>query len=226
MLNFGELKTQVAEFVQRSGDSDYKTKIGTWLKMSHQSLMDVYDYWTDLQATYTFTTVDGTEDYSMPTDFILPFRIFDMTNDRKLTIKTEEEYVESNIASVADATEGAPEFARIYGSIGSGTSIQKVLKLGLIPDDAYSMRVLYKKKASNFSADTDYPFTECDRFLTLDAAGWAFKQDNRDSAAEQAWARASDALSALLLRENNKLGPDYVNKILSKWAAAHRNVRG
>ena len=99
-----------------------------------------------------------------------------------------------------------------------------VLRFGLIPAGAYSMRMLYKKTIPEMVNDYDYPFTECDRYLIMDAAGWAFKQDKEDQRAELVWERAADALRALLNNQNSKLGPDYIQKIVSLWASSHGKV--
>ena len=317
MYNFGEFKTKVAELVQRSGDDSYKTKIGVWLQLSHKLLSEIYDYWDDLKDIYNFTTVSGREDYFLPNRFDKPLRLFDLTNDNKMTLKTEEEYFEENISSIADSTTGTPDVARIYGVSGStiaisssgntvkakssassesaaiivrvggyidsafliedfenitvpasgsstfvagtktfykithisksantsgyitvansgGTTLEtlapnervarhKVLKLGLIPNAAISMRLLFKRIPYEMVSDYDYPFTECDRFLILDSLGWALKQDTKDQEAEYTWTRATEALRILLNNQASKLGPDYQNKIVSNFLAAHRN---
>jgi len=317
MYNYGELKTNVATLVQRSGDADYKTKIGVWLNLGQDFLFNVYDYYTELKDKHNFTTVDEQEDYSMPLRFDKPLRVYDITNDKKLTIKTEEQYFDANIANIADGETGKPEFARIYGvkatitdisSLGntvkaksssvsedaattvrvegyinsdqtiidfedivvsasdpttyvSGTKTfygiihnsksrdttgyitiadsdgvvlayipsivrvlrHKVMKLGLIPDGKYSMRVLFKKKITKMVDDNDYPFIDADSFLTYDAVGWAYAQEKEAlERAATAWAKAKEMLTSLLTNQNAKLGPDYQQKITSMWASAHK----
>jgi hypothetical protein len=317
MYNFSEIKTKIAILSQREADTDYISKIGVWVNLSHRLLSEIYDYWIDLQDVYNFSTVDGQESYHLPSRFDKPLRLYDITNNRKITIKTEEEYFDSNIANIADAVEGQPSYARIYGSLGStvpisssGSTVQvksssasdtgsivvriqgyvdsnlliedyenvtvsavtpttyvsgsktfykithisksanttgyltianstgtvleylapnervarqhKVLKLGLIPDDAYSMRLLFKKSITELVNDYDYPFTECDRYLILDGWGWSLKQDKEDQRAEMAWGKAAEALKVLLANQNSKFGPDYQNKIESVWLNAHR----
>ena len=101
----------------------------------------------------------------------------------------------------------------------------KVLKLGLIPGGAYSMRMLFKRTVVEMVSDYDYPFTECDRYLIMDALGWALKQDTKDQEADFTWNKASEALKILLMNQNTKLGPDYIHKITSQWLQNHRNPR-
>ncbi len=316
MFNFSELKTKVGELCQRSDDTNYLTKIGVWIQLSHKLLADIYDYWIDLQGIHDFSTADGTEDYPLPNNFDKPFRLFDLTNKKKVNPITEEEYSDGNISSIANATEGNSENYRLYGTTGSTVAIStsgdtikvkssyateptavvvriegyidssllilgyenitipvvasttyvvgittfykithisksinttgyitiansagtvlenlasnervarhKVLKLGLIPDGVHSMRLLFKKTVIELVNDYDYPFTECDRYLIMDALGWSQKQDTKDQQAEYTWSKAAEALKILLANQNNKLGPDYIHKITSNWLAAHR----
>ena len=317
MYNFGELKEKVAVLVQRSGDTDYLTKIGIWLQLSHKQLADIYDYWTDLNDIHNFTSVANREAYQLPTRFDKPLRLFDLTNKIHVLPETEEIYTENNLASIAAATSGKPTKFRIYGVAGvtvqisstgdtvkvksssssdngtiviriqgyidssnliedfenisistssptsfvAGTKVfykithvskstnttgyitiansaettletlapneriarHKVLKLGLIPAGVYSYRTLFKQTVTEMVNDYDYPFTECDRYLIMDALGWALKQDTKDQAAEFAWSKASEALKILLMNQNTKLGPDYIHKITSQWLQNHRN---
>ena len=118
MYNFGELKEKVGILVQRSGDADYLTKIGVWLQLSHKLLAEIYDYWFDLQDKYNFNTANGTEDYPLPNNFDKPFRLYDIDNNKKMAIKTEEEYFDDNIANIIDVNKGKPDTARIYGTVG------------------------------------------------------------------------------------------------------------
>lgn len=317
MKNFGELKTDVGALMQRS-ETAFLTNVGVWLNLSHKLLADVYDYWLDLQDIHNFTTVDGQGDYPLPNRFDKPIRLYDLTNDRKIAIQTEEEYFDANISNIADANEGDVSTARIYGTVGSRVPIStsgdtvkvkssyvtepdavvirvegyldssmliigyenitipivasttfvagtttfykithisksinttgyitiansaettietlspnervsrhKVLKLGLIPDDSVtSMRLLFKKTVLEMVNSYDYPFTECDRYLTLDALGWALKQDTKDQEAEFTWSKATEALKMLLVNQNSKLGPDYTHKVVSVWLSAHRS---
>lgn len=98
----------------------------------------------------------------------------------------------------------------------------KVLKLGLIPDGVHSIRLWFKKIPNEMVNDYDYSFTECDRYLILDAWGWSLKQQTKDQEAEYAWGKAEQALKILLTNQNSKLGPDYQHRAISQWLSAHR----
>jgi len=318
LFTFSELKSNVATLAQRAGDSDYIIKIGIWVNLAQNFLFNIYDYFNELQDVHNFTTVDEQEDYPMPNRFDKPLRIYDLTNDKKIEIITEEKYFDANVSAIADADEeAAPSFARIYGTkgitgaigvagsivkvksssvsdtasvivriegylnslktiigyenitISAGTPTtyvsgvvtfydiihvsksddtigyitladsadavleymsptdrvmrHKVLKLGKIPNQENSMRVLFKKRINKLVNDYDYPFIECDDYLILDAWGWALSQDKETiDKSITTWAKAKEALSAILANQNSKLGPSYIHRMTSMWASAHR----
>jgi hypothetical protein len=72
-----------------------------------------------LQETYNFTSVDGRENYPLPTNFDKPFRLYDLTNNKKIDPEVEEVYFDSNIANIADANEAVPDKYRLYGMLGT-----------------------------------------------------------------------------------------------------------
>lgn len=115
MYNFGEIVTQVAEMAQRSGDAAYLAKIKAWVNAAQSYAADMYDYWPDLQARHNFTTVDGQYFYYMPSNFDKPYRVYDITNDRKLTVKTLEDYYDATLADTFDNNENTPSVAILYG---------------------------------------------------------------------------------------------------------------
>lgn len=77
---------------------------------------NMYDYWEELQTPMTpFTSVSGQETYYMPSNFDKFTRLYDFTNNRKLTMQTREEYLDANISSVSGQVTGTPQYAMIYG---------------------------------------------------------------------------------------------------------------
>jgi hypothetical protein len=52
----------------------------------------------------------------MPSDFDKPYRLFDISNNLKLTWTTREEYYNGAIASIADDNTGVPQNAMLYGT--------------------------------------------------------------------------------------------------------------
>lgn len=122
MYTLGELKNNIAVLVQRSGSSDYKGEIETWINLSLQTLYNEYDYWNELINIFNFTTVDGTSRYYMPSDFEKPLRMFDITNNKPITPRTYQEYFDSNIGNIADANEASA--AQYYFTEVVGVKVQ------------------------------------------------------------------------------------------------------
>ncbi len=115
MFNFGELQDKVAKLAQRSDDPDYKAKIGDWINLGQEYVINSYDFWAALQSSKRFSSVADHEKYYLPSDFDKPYRLFDRTNHRKLVWTTREEYYSANIATVANAVTGEPNWAMLYG---------------------------------------------------------------------------------------------------------------
>lgn len=228
MLTYLELKQKVARLTKHVSvdaddvetfDADMLIKIGDWLNFAQRHLSEIYDFWPELQTTYDFDTADGVEAYDMPSDFDKPFRMYDLDNNREITPITEESYTDGHISSITDATEGEPSEYRIYGV--SNRLVQ--VKLGLIPDDAYSIRVWYKKIPTDMSDDDDYAFIDADRYLIHDASGWAWKWEGQEEKANTSWAKAREALKILLDNYAKKLGTNYQQKMESTFMQAHRS---
>ncbi len=115
MFNFLEMKTKVATLVQRSGDAAYVTKIGDWLNFAQDFAYRAYDYYAELEDSYSFPTVQGTSAYYMPALFSMPLRIYNDTNNAKVRIMTEETYNDISIGSINAASQGVPISGRLFG---------------------------------------------------------------------------------------------------------------
>lgn len=319
MYSFSELKTNIATILQRSGDAAYVTKIGQWVNFGLDFAYRSYDYYAELEDEFNFTTVDAQESYYMPPSFGMPLRVYDLTNTKKLAIWTRESYFDSNISSIANADEGAPDKAMLYGispvmrtiaatgitlkakssslsdtqsqvvrvegyidssmlivdyediTISSGTpttyataTIPKtfykithitvssdtagyitvadsagnvmaqigptqragrypVLKLGLIPDDAYSFRVLFKRNIQKLVNDNDYPFVDADEFFINYGVAYGLSEEKENvERAQQLFTRAESILMMVIRAEQTRLGEDFQHKMVSRTAQAHR----
>lgn len=119
MRNLSELTNDTAVLAQRSGDSDYLTKIKVWIQMTVKWLSEEYDFWNELQDIYNFSSVGSREDYPLPNNFDKPFRLYDMTNNKKIDPEVEEVYFDSNIANIADVSTGTPDKYRLWGIFGT-----------------------------------------------------------------------------------------------------------
>lgn len=103
-------------------------------------------------------------------------------------------------------------------------AFHKVIKLGKIPNQANSLRLLYKRKFRKLVNDNDYPFVEADQFLIFKSTAVAYQQEKEtlDRAAGMNQ-EAEKALTALINNIAGKRGPDFQHKMTSGFAQAHRS---
>lgn len=317
MFTNTELKTKIANLVQRAGDAAYIIKIQDWLNFAQDFAYRYYDYFCDLEDTYTFNTVSGQENYYMPALFGMPLRTYNNTSGNKLTIQTEQTYEDTSLSSIIAATKGTPEFARFYGisaiardltgsitlqaksSSVSDTSVSLriegyvdsaktilgydtitlnssspttyqastspvtfygitkitksgdtvgyvtiadnssnvlatimpverasryvVLKLGLIPDAVYSIKILFKRKVNRMVNDYDYPFIDADEFFVNYAYQYAMNEEKENvERVPLIQQKVMDCLNAVVRTEQTRLGEDYQHKIVFNSAQAFR----
>lgn len=318
MFTNAELKTKIANLVQRSGDAAYITKIQDWLNFAQDYAYREYDYYAELECSYSFSTVISQEAYYMPALFSMPLRLYNLTNNSKLTIQTEEVYTDSNLGSITGVTKGAPGFGRFYGispvnrsvttpitikakssslqdttkpvvrvegyvdsalsilgydtiTINSATpttyqvsdngisfygftkiakstdttgyitiadnssnvlatimpneraSRYTVLKLGLIPDQVYSMKVLFKQHINRMVNDNDYPFIDADEFFVNYSYAYALSEEKENvERIPLIFDKAKDCLMAVIRNEQTRLGESYQHKITHTLSQAFR----
>ena len=98
-----------------------------------------------------------------------------------------------------------------------------VLYLGLIPNGAYSYELLYKRRIKKLVDNNDYPFMDCEDFLILYAAGYAFHQEKESETRSQTmWQKAEEIRLLLLRNEMDKYGTDFQHKFVPQINQAHR----
>lgn len=100
---------------QHVNDPDYAAKILTWVNLGQDFACNYYDFWLELQSIYAFSSVSGAEKYYLPSNFDKPTRLFDYTNNNKLSWITREAYVDANTASVSSGATGQPQYVSLYG---------------------------------------------------------------------------------------------------------------
>jgi len=123
MRNLTELTNDAAVLAQRSGDADYLTKIKIWIQMTHKWLSEEYDFWNELQDIYNFSSVASQEGYPLPNNFDKPFRLYDLTNNKKIDPEVEEVYFDGNVANISGVVTAVPDKYRLYGVLGSRVAI-------------------------------------------------------------------------------------------------------
>ena len=116
MYTFSDIYTGIATLVQRDQDVTFVSKCQRWVNMGAVIAFNMYDYWQELQTPMNpFSSVSGQQAYYLPSNFDKPTRIYDFTNNKKLTIQTREEYTDANIASISGGVTDIPQYASLYG---------------------------------------------------------------------------------------------------------------
>lgn len=147
MYTFGQIYTEVATLVQRDQDPLFTSKCQLWVNMGAILAANMYDYWEELQVDMQpFNSTSGQQIYYMPSDFDKPTRLWDFTNNRRLTIQTREEYVDANISSVSGGVTGEPQYASVYGVsavnfVGSGSFMVQVKSSSTLDTNGFTIRI-------------------------------------------------------------------------------------
>lgn len=99
-----------------------------------------------------------------------------------------------------------------------------VMYLGPIASATTTYQMLYKRKVKKLVDDNDYPFTDCEDYLTMYASGYALHQEKEsETRAKTMWDKAGDNLKTLLVNAQGRMGPDFVHAFIPATASAHRS---
>lgn len=142
MYTLGELVNNSSVLAQRQGDAIYAANFPIWLNMGQMYAANKYDYWSELQSTYNFSSISSQEKYYMPSDFDKPTRIFDLTNNLKPTMISREQYFDANISTISNAQTGVPQYAMLYG----------INAINVVPSSAFTVEV--KSSSASDTANT------------------------------------------------------------------------
>jgi len=165
--DFSVMKDNVASRVQNTTNS-MKTLIGQWVNRRYFQILRSIN-WEYINEDYTVTTVAGTQDYALPTDFGKEMYAVDSTNNTNLKKIDFEEIVRNYSASLTTA--GYPERYAIFNSDDGS----KYLRLHFVPNGAYNIVFPYMVKPAALSADTDEPILGLEDIIEVGAEGDAWR---------------------------------------------------
>lgn len=139
MISFDAMKTELKARLGNRTDLD--ARMVRWINYSFfEILMNPRFLFFELDTSFTFTTVAGTKDYVIsPTDFWFILDIRDMPNARRL-LRTHWSYLDK----VVDTTGQPTRYYRFGNS----------LFLDPIPDNAYDIRVRYRRRPADLASGT------------------------------------------------------------------------
>lgn len=98
-----------------------------------------------------------------------------------------------------------------------------VVKLGLIPDNIYPIKILFKRRINRMVDQYDYPFIDADEFFVNYGYAYCLSQEKENvERVDQLMAKSKDALMAVIRCEQTRLGEDFQHKIFHKMTQAFR----
>lgn len=173
-------------------------------------------YFPELEAVDTSkSTSDGTAYVTAPTACIFVRKIFDETNDTKLTAISLDKYLSYTDRDDTDA-EGEPtEWVRMAEAATSGTRIM----LHPTPDDTYSLYIYYRKRPTVLSgSNTTVLGAEWDLPITLLATYQSMMRLREYENAERFKEAWQDQMRELVgIYDEEKLDRDEIRKPKSSY---------
>lgn len=139
-MNYKAMQDRVIRYC--SNREDLRTLVKEVINERQASLCTPF-YFDALLETGTYNTVADTEDVTLDADVAVVRAVYDVDNARTLEYKEPEKYVTLNAST---------DYA---GQPTMFTHMGGVLKLNVVPDDVYELRVLYQRFAEALSGDTD-----------------------------------------------------------------------
>lgn len=170
-MNLGQLRAEVE--AHGFDANQYGARINNYLNDAYMLACRRVDYYID-EASFDFSTVNGTIKYAFPADFARIRDVWDTTRNIRLMPTTLREIDNSGVPGT-----GAPQY---YALDGSNFHIWPT------PDGVYTLETRYWKLPALLSADTDTPNLPADwhRLLAEYAIARCFWGDD-DAQMGQAW---------------------------------------
>lgn len=167
---YSTMKDRVADRVQDT-TNPMKTLIGDWLNRRYKQVLRSIN-WTYINEDYTITTVSGTKDYNLPSDFGKELYATDTTNNKNLKKIDFEALVRD--FSTELTTAGYPQRYSIFKSDDGNVKV----RFHYVPSGAYTIDFPYIVDPSEMSADGDTPVIDIEDLIELgaEADAWRYKR--------------------------------------------------
>lgn len=130
--------------------SDTDVSIRKWIGQFERRIYGKSN-WAFLKATGTITTVDGTQDYSLASDYDYGsmYSVYDSTNKKALFMVTPESH---DYIDPGSTTEGTPDYYFFWGVDAS--NVQEI-SFYPIPGDEYTIKYRYTKDPTPTDIETN-----------------------------------------------------------------------
>ena len=148
--SYREIQDNVLSLISKS-DSTTRTRIKNWINMGYYDFV-LRELWPFREVTDTITTVGGTQEYTLSTEFT------DIDAQNIISVTVQDNNTKLVYWPYNQLRANQPNFAQVGSSVPQRYYI-KAGKIGLwpAPADAYTVVVDYYKVPTELSADADVP---------------------------------------------------------------------
>ena len=172
---FTTIQTDVGNNVQDTSN-DMKSLISVYINDRYRDILRRVN-WDTIDEDYTFTTVGGTQDYTMESDFKKEVYVYDTTNNIQLKRITLQDYADNYVEEAS----GNPTKYVMLDVIVGGVRTKK-MRLVPTPLTALTISVPYTLEPIDLTG-TAVPIIACDQALTNGATASAFRYKRQFSKA-------------------------------------------
>ena len=175
--DFSVIKDNVGNDVQDSSTT-FASLIGRWVNRRYMSVLRKIN-WNYVNEDYQVTTVAGTKDYAMETNFKTVLYAYDTTNKIRLEQVELQDLMLDNPSTIGD--QGSVSKFAIFNSDDGST----YMRLYQNPTDVIVIDLPYVAKATELSSDTDEPILGLEDLLEIGATAdaWKYKRQFKKSSA-------------------------------------------
>lgn len=160
MNNFGQIASAVGT---RVGDtsSSFSTTIKGYINQRYERIYKRFN-WPTINPSYSFSTVVGTNDYDLPTDFKNELYVFDGTNLIDIDNISLQE-LERNYSSALNDS-GNPIHYAVYDYMSTDDEplVSKKIRLYPNPSAVITVKIPYQMKPVALVESAELPILQCD----------------------------------------------------------------
>lgn len=202
MNNFSQIKSNIGT---RVGDTSttFATTVGTYINQRYKDIFERFN-WPTVKPSYTITTVIGTQDYLLPTDFNKELYAYDTINLVDIIASSLQE-LERNYPNTLGTSDQPIRYA-IYDYMDSGTPpvIQKKIRFFPTPSAVTIISLPYLQKQVDMSGATDLPILDCDTACEYGATADAWRTKRQFAKAADFEAQYERKINTMIWNKENQ----------------------
>lgn len=200
----------VSNVGKRVGDTstDFATTIGTYINDRYEEVLNRIN-WNVIDEDYSFNTVAGTQDYTLPADFNGELYAYDSINDILLTKYTFQELALENHDTLESQGSVTGYAVYDYMTTASPAVRGKKVRLYYTPSSVITIKMPYIMGFADISS-TSTTIIACERVVELGACADAWKTKRQFAKGNDFEAQYEKALTNLIWKLSNE--PNRVSK--------------